>query len=139
SKEEQIAGASSGRGANHFAAAAQMNSEHLHPESARGLNRSRNGVGDIVELQIEPDLCAGGQHGAYNFGAFGRVKLEPDFEKRYLASELLNELECLFLCGDVERHDDFVSGFCHGQAAFVISSEVETSQYFDHEQEIELV
>ena len=102
-------------GANHFAAAAQMNSEHLHPESARGPNRSRDGVGDIVELQIEPDLCAGGQNGAHNFGAFGRVKLEPDFEERYLASELLNELECLLLCGDIKRHDDFVSGCCHGR------------------------
>src|SRR5205814_7173237 len=107
-------GASSSRGANHFAATAQVNREHLHPESAGGFNGSRDGVGDVVELQIEPDLRAGGQNRAHNFGAFGRVKLEPDFEKRYLASELLNELECLLLCGDVERHNDFVSGFCHG-------------------------
>jgi len=36
-----------------------MNREHLHAESARGLNGSRDGVRDVVELQIEPDLCAG--------------------------------------------------------------------------------
>ena len=92
-----------------------MNREHLHPESARGLNGSRDGVWDVVELQIEPNLCAGGQNRAHNFGAFGRVKLEPDFEKRDLASELLNEVECLLLCGDVQRHDDFVSNVCHSE------------------------
>src|SRR5258705_14021971 len=92
-----------------------MTREHLPPQSARRLNGSRDGVGDVVELQIEPDLCAGGQNRAHNFRAFGRVKLEPDFEKRYLALELLNELECLLLCGGVERHNDFVSGFCHGR------------------------
>src|SRR5882757_7416153 len=92
-----------------------MNREHLHPESVGRLNGSRDGVRDVVELQIEPDLRAGGQNRAYNFRAFGRVKLEPDFEKRDLAPELLNELERLLLCGDVQRHDDFVSGFCHGR------------------------
>src|SRR4030095_14978953 len=92
-----------------------MNREHLHLESARGLNGSRDGVWDVVELQIEPDLCAGGQNRAHNFGAFGRVKLEPDFEKGYLAPELLNELERPLLCGDIEGHNDFVSGFCHGR------------------------
>jgi hypothetical protein len=92
-----------------------MDREHLHPESARGLNGSRDGVGDVIELQIEPDLRARGQNRAHNFGAFRRVKLEPDFEKRDLVPKLLNELECLLLCGDVERHNDFVSGFCHGR------------------------
>ena len=90
-----------------------MNCEHLRPESAGGLNGSRDGVGDVVELQIEPDLCAGGQNRAHDFRAYGRVKLEPDFEKRDLAPELLNELERLLLYGDVERHNDIVSGFYH--------------------------
>src|SRR5882757_8964749 len=90
-----------------------MNREHLHPESGRGLNGSRDGVRDVVDLQIEPDLCAGGQNRAHNFRAFARVKLEPDFEKRDLAPELLNKLERLLLCGDVQRHDDFVSRLCH--------------------------
>src|SRR5206468_9227479 len=86
--------------------------EHLHPESARGLNGSRDRVGDVVELQIEPDLCAGGRNRAHDSRAFGCVKLEPDFEKRDLAPELLNQLERFLLCGDVERHNDFVS-CCH--------------------------
>ena len=92
-----------------------MNREHLHPESTRGLNGSRDGVGDVVELQIEPDLGAGSQNRAHNFGAFGHVKLQPDFEKRDLALELLNKLERLLLCGDVQRHNDFVSNLCHGR------------------------
>src|SRR5437773_2120490 len=92
-----------------------MNREHLDTEGAGGFDCSRDGIVDVVELQIQPDLRAGGQNRAYNFRAFGRVKLEPDFKKRDLAPELLNEVERRLLCGDVQRHDDFVSGFCHGR------------------------
>src|SRR5262245_49338698 len=90
-----------------------MYREHLHAESARGFNGSRDGVGDVVEFQIEPHLCAGGQNRVHEFGAFRRVKLELDFEKRDLVPELLNELEGPLLCGDVQRHNDFVSGLYH--------------------------
>src|SRR5262245_2588003 len=90
-----------------------MDCEHLHAESPRGLNGSRDRIWDVVELQIEPNLCASGQNRLHNFWAFSRVKLEPDFEKRDLALELPNQLERLLLCGDVQRHDDFVSGLCH--------------------------
>ena len=69
------------RGADHFAATAQMNREHLHAEVIRGFNCSRDGVGNVVKLQIEPDLCTGGQNRAHNFRSFGCVKLEADFEK----------------------------------------------------------
>src|SRR3954451_6772921 len=90
-----------------------MNREHLHPESARRFNGAGDRVRDVVELQIEPNLYASGQNRAHNFRPFGRVKLELDFEERNLALELLNEVERLFLCGDIKRNDDFVSGFCH--------------------------
>ena len=106
-----------------------MNREHLHPESARGLNGSRDGVGDVVELQIEPDLCAGGQNRAHNFRAFGRVKLEPDFEKEISPRS----------CSTSSSAFSFVatsSATMILSAAFVMSSEVEKSQSCDHEQEI---
>src|SRR4051812_25731791 len=92
-----------------------MNREHLDTERAHRFNGSRDGIWDVVELQIEPNLYASGQNGAHNFGPFGCVKLQPDFEKRDLALKLLNQAECLFLCGDIKRHDDFVSDFCHGR------------------------
>jgi hypothetical protein len=92
-----------------------MNREHLHPKIARGFNSVRHCVGDVVELEIEPDPRAGGQNSAHNFGAFGRVKLEPDFEKRDIAPEPLDELERPLLCGDVQRYDDFVTKICHSE------------------------
>ena len=33
--------------------------EHLHSEGVRRFNRSRDGIGDVVKLKIEPDLRAG--------------------------------------------------------------------------------
>src|SRR5215831_1268002 len=101
-----------------------MDREHLHTESARRLHCSRDGVRDIVKLEIEPDLRALGQNGAHNFGTFGRVKLQADFEKRDFAAKLLNEFERLFRCRDVQRHDDFVSGVYHSHFLVVMSSGV---------------
>src|SRR5262249_16959804 len=90
-----------------------MNREHLHAESARGLNGSPDRVRGVVELQIEPDLCASCQKRAHTFGAFGPVKLKPDFEKGDLALELLHQSERLLARGDVQRHDDFFSNLGH--------------------------
>src|SRR5262249_23533263 len=95
----------------------------------RGLHRSRDGIGNIVELEIEPDLRAGGQNRAHNLRTLGRVKLEADFEKRDFAAELLDEFERLSFRGDVQRHDDLISSVCHTRQLFVTSNEVETPQY----------
>jgi len=85
----------------------------MHAKMTRGFESSGDGVRDVVELEIEPDPGAGGQNRAHNFRTFGRVKLEADFEKGDFAAELFNEFERLFLCGDVQRNDDFVSRCCH--------------------------
>jgi len=78
----------------------------------RRFDRSRDGVRNVVKLQIEPDFCTGGQNRAHNFRSFGGVKLEADLEKGDFPAELLNEFEGLFLGRDVECDDDFVG--CHG-------------------------
>ncbi len=70
-----------------------MNREHLHAEGVGGFDGSGDGIRDVVELKIEPDPGASGQNCPHNFRAFGRVKLEADFEKRNVATELLHELE----------------------------------------------
>src|SRR6266481_3574193 len=96
-----------------------MNREHLHTKLIRGFDRSRDGVRNVIKLEIEPDFCTGGQNRAYSFRSLGRVKLEADFEEGDFPAELLNEFERLFLRRDVECDDDFV--VCHSERSPDIS------------------
>ena len=90
-----------------------MNGQHVDAKMGRGFDCSSDRVGDIVELEIEPNFGAGGQNGAHNSRAFGRVKLQPDFEERNLGAQLLHQVERFFFCRNVQRDDDFISGVCH--------------------------
>ena len=92
-----------------------MDREHLHTKFARRLNRPCHRVGNVVQLEIEPDFCAGGQDRAHDFGAFGCVKLQSNFEKRDIATELIDKVERRIFRRHIQRHDDFVSGFCHSE------------------------
>jgi hypothetical protein len=44
-----------------------------------------------------------------------------------LVAQFLYEIERFFFCRDIQRDDEFVSGFCHSCGQSVLSSGVETS------------
>src|SRR6266498_850794 len=98
-----------------------MNGEHLHAKAARGFDGSAGRVWNVVQLEIEPNLAPRRQNRAQHFWTFRGIKLQPDFEKRDLIAELLNELKRVPFCGHVQRDDDFVSCFCHSERSRGIS------------------
>src|SRR6266513_3451402 len=106
-----------------------MNGEHLHAKAARGFDGSAGRVWNVVQLEIEPNLGARRQNRAHHFWTFRGIKLQPDFEKRDLVAEFLNELKRVPFCGHVQCDNDVFSVFGHSGALFVMSSGVETSQY----------
>src|SRR6266545_4379351 len=103
-----------------------MNGEHLHAKAARGFDGSAGRVWNVVQLEIEPNLAPRRQNRAQHFWTFRGIKLQPDFEKRDLIAELLNELKRVPFVGTS-------SATMILSAAFVIPSEVEESLMFVQE------
>jgi hypothetical protein len=56
--------------------------------------------------------------------------LQSDFEERDLIVQLLNKLERIPFCWNIESDDDLVSGPAHSKVLCVMSRAVETSQYW---------
>jgi hypothetical protein len=103
-----------------------MNREHLDTEGAGGFDRSRDGIGDVVQFEIKPDPGASGQNGAHDFRAFRRKKLEADFEEGDIAAKLLNKSKRFFSGRNVECDDDFV--VCHVERIRDISASRPTTR-----------
>ncbi len=97
-----------------------MNGEHLHAKASRGFDGSGHRVWNIVQLEIEKNPGACGRNSAHDFRTFPGIKLQPDFEKRDLAAQLLNELKRFRFCRHIQCDDDFQLS--------VIPSEVEESR-----------
>src|SRR4029450_2903902 len=114
-----------------------MERHHLYFKLSGGFDGKGNCVGDVVQFKVEKDICAGCPNGADDLRTFRGVKLQADFEKRDLVAQFLYEIERFFFCRDIQRDDEFVSGFCHSCGQSVLSSGVETSlNISDQRQEI---
>lgn len=98
--------ASTERRAQHLTAATQVHRQHLHAEIAGCTDCFRDRVRNVVQLQVEKNLCAGREDAAHYLRSAGGVKLQPNFEKGDIAAELLDELQRFTRGRHVERHDD---------------------------------
>src|ERR1700731_5174264 len=101
------------RSANHFAATAQVNCQPFATEFCCRFGRASDGVWNVVQFEIEKNFCAGRVDRAHNFGTFGGIELQSDFEKRNLLAQLLDESKRLRFRGYIKRDDYLVSCLCH--------------------------
>ena len=85
------------------------------PQDGHGL---LNGVGDVVELQIQEDLVAPGLDLPDDAGAFGVVQLHADLDKGLPAGELVQKCEGGFCRREITSYDNV---FTHYFAPPIIS------------------
>lgn len=73
---------------HHFASAAGVEREHANRQLRGGLHRLRDGVGNIVELEVEKDIEAQVGDFAHGVGTTGGVHFEADLDPTNGALEL---------------------------------------------------
>lgn len=92
--------------AQHLAAAAQMQRQHLHAEFAGRGHRLGHRVRNVVQLEVEKNIRACREDVPHNFRAGRGVELESDFEKRNLSAKLVHEIERVAGRRHIECNDD---------------------------------
>lgn len=83
-----------------------MNREHLHAEFAGSRDRFRDRVRDVVQLEIEEELCAGRPHSPHDLRPGRGVELQANFEKRDVGAELIQERERFARSRHVQSNND---------------------------------
>jgi len=99
-------GAGSGE---HGGAARGVNVEHADAEAGGGTNRAGNGVGDVVEFEIEKDGVAALENGFEHRGSGGSEKFEADFEPEASAVEPVDKVGGRGGIGNVEGDDELLA------------------------------
>jgi hypothetical protein len=99
-------GSGFGGGFEHGGSTGGVDGEELRAEGGDGANGSRDGVGDVVELEVEEDGEVAAAELADDGGAFGDEELESDFEAAAEALELAGEGEGRGGAGVVEGDDE---------------------------------
>ena len=67
-------------GGEHGRAAGGVDGEHVHAEGSGGADGSGDGVGDVVEFEVEEDGMAALEEGLEDGGSGGDEELKADFE-----------------------------------------------------------
>ena len=79
------------------------------PQDRHGL---LDGVGDIVELQVQEDLVAPGLDLPDDFRPLGVVQLHADLHERLSAGELIQESKGLLRTGKIAGYDHVFTHYC---------------------------
>lgn len=87
-----------------------MDCEELGAEGCEGVDGVGDGVGDVVEFEVEEDAEAGFTGIADYAGAFSAEELEADFDPGDAAVEGAEDFAGLAAVGDVEGEDELF--FC---------------------------
>jgi len=93
-------------GFEHLAAARGVDVEHGDAEVGGFGDGGGDGVGDVVELQVQKDFTAGGDEIADDLRAFGGEQLLAYFVEIGRFANGVNDLASLRGGGEVERHDE---------------------------------
>ena len=89
-------------GGHHLASAGGVQREHADRERSERLDSFGDGVGDVVELEIEENVEALVGDGAHVVGTVGSEHLEADLHPAHRAAELAKEGRGGFARGDIE-------------------------------------
>ncbi len=95
-----------GSGFEHVGAAGGVDGEELGTGGGGGADCARDGVGDVVEFEVEEDGEAAAAELMDDGVAVGEVELEADFEPAAEALELIGEGEGGIGAGVVEGNDE---------------------------------
>lgn len=87
-----------------------MEGEHAGTEAGDRTDGSSDGVGDVVELEIEKDGVAAGDKRFEDSRPGGCEELEADFEPATGTFEAVDESESIGSGGRIECNDEPVAG-----------------------------
>ena len=104
---------SAGRG-QHGGSAGGVDVDHVHAQRGGRTNRSGDGVGYVVELEVEKDTVAALEQRFNHGGAGGGEQLHADFEPGAGALKPLDERGGGGGVGEVEGHDEALARFFQG-------------------------
>ena len=100
-----------GRGAHHLAATRGVQREHLDGERAEGLDGLGDGVGDVVQLQVEEDVEAQVGDLAHVVRPVGGEHLEAELHPAEIAAQLAENGRGFFTRWNVEGQDQITGHF----------------------------
>ena len=94
------------RGGHHGAGACRVEVHHIHVQRGQDGHGLFDGVGDVVQLEIEKDLVASGLDLADDGRALGVEQLHADLHERLFAGEAVEKRERFLLAVKVQGDDD---------------------------------
>ena len=97
----------------HLAAARSVDGQHADAQLGGRLDGFGHGVGDVVELEVEKNLPAGGDQVAHNLGPLGREELFPDLVGNCGLADGLYDLAGLGGARNIERHNEPIPWLQH--------------------------
>ena len=96
---------------HHSAGTCCMKVGHINVKSGKNRHCFFNGVGDIVEFEVEEDFMASCFDFANDGRAFCIEELHTDFYERFFALEFIEELESFFCGRKIAGNNDVFSHF----------------------------
>jgi 4-diphosphocytidyl-2-C-methyl-D-erythritol kinase len=110
-EQKQVVTPRADGGADHFAAAAQMQSQHAHSEFAGCFHRFRDRVRNVVQLEIEKHLRPEERNGTDKRRPFRRVVLQANLEQTDIVSQQTGQSQRFLGRRHIERDDDLLGGW----------------------------
>jgi len=103
------------RGLQHCAATGGVHVHHPDAESRRSGARTRDGIRNVVELEVEKDVEAAIDHPAHRLGTPGDEQFLAHLQSAIVRIEALGESERMHRIREIERDDDARVLFVHAQ------------------------
>src|SRR5690606_19677777 len=98
-----------------FLPAPGVKGEHVHREVRQAFHCSGDGVGDVVQLEVEENLRPPGRDFLDQSGAVATKELEPDLYPPQILSHLIERAEGWVAVREIESDDEFGRARrCHG-------------------------
>ena len=100
-------------GLHHFPAARGVQVGHMHAQPREVLHRLADGVGDVVQLEVEKDAVAALEDAADHIRACGVVQLHSDLHIRSTLPEFIKKRHRLFFAAEITSNDYIFTHYAH--------------------------
>src|SRR5215469_6595570 len=100
-------------GVQHLGAARGVDGQHAHAQLGSFFHGGGDGVGNVVVLEVEEYVPAGGNQVADDLGAFGGVELHPDLEEVGGVAHGRHNLLCGGRRRNIQGDDESLTKFRH--------------------------
>ncbi len=100
-----------GSGAHHLQAAGRVDVQQLDTGKAGGsADRTGDGIGDIVKLEVQKHAGAQGGDLTDRFGSGRSEEMNVDLEHPDQVSQRPGKSDCFIEAAEVQRHDELTAG-----------------------------